>query len=225
MNLENAQIAVLAENQYQELELWYPLMRLREEGANVLVVAPTSDQVYVSKLGYPVKPDLAVADVEPADFDAVVIPGGFAPEGMRKHKPMVDLVREVHQMGNLVAAICHAGWMLASSGIARGRRLTCVPNIKDDVINAGANYVDEPVVCDGNLITSRLPGDLPDFCREIVRYLKEAPQRRNTAHTLNSRQGHPTSAEYTQAAKVIMGTRGRASANYMAVVVQDGRAK
>jgi hypothetical protein len=82
MNLENAQIAVLAENQYQELELWYPLMRLREEGANVLVVAPTSDQIYVSKLGYPVKPDLAVADVQPADLDAVVIPGGFAPEVM-----------------------------------------------------------------------------------------------------------------------------------------------
>jgi protease I len=225
MNLENAQIAVLAENQYQELELWYPVMRLREEGANVLVVAPTSDQVYVSKLGYPVKPDLAVADVQPSDLDAVVIPGGFAPEGMRKHKPMVDLVRDVHKQGNLVAAICHAGWMLASSGIARGRRLTCVPNIKDDVINAGANYVDEPVVQDGNLITSRLPGDLPDFCREIVRYLKEAPPRRNTARSLESRQGHPTSAEYSQSAKVIMGTRGRASANYMAVVVQDERAK
>jgi len=225
MNLENAQIAVLAENQYQELELWYPLMRLREEGANVLVVAPASDQVYVSKLGYPVKPDLAVADVEPADLDAVVIPGGFAPEGMRKHKPMVDLVREVHKQGNLVAAICHAGWMLASSGIARGRRLTCVPNIKDDVINAGANYVDEPVVRDGNLITSRLPGDLPDFCREIVRYLKETPARRNTARTLRSRQGHPTSAEYLRPAKVVMGTRGRASANYMAVVVEDEQGK
>lgn len=225
MNFENAQIAVLAENQYQELELWYPLMRLREEGANVLVVAPTSDQIYVSKLGYPVKPDLAVADVQPADLDAVVIPGGFAPEGMRKHKLMVDLVCEVHKQGNLVAAICHAGWMLASSGIARGRRLTCVPNIKDDVINAGANYVDEPVVRDGNLITSRLPGDLPDFCREIVQYLKEAPPRRNTTRTLESLQGHPTSAEYAQPAKVIMGTRGRASANYMAVVVQDERAK
>ena len=225
MNLENAQIAVLAENQYQELELWYPLMRLREEGANVLVVAPASEQVYVSKLGYPVKPDLAVADVEPADLDAVVIPGGFAPEGMRKHKPMVDLVREVHKQGNLVAAICHAGWMLASSGIARGRRLTCVPNIKDAVINAGANYVDEPVVRDGNLITSRLPGDLPDFCREIVRYLKETPARRNTARTLRSRQGHPTSAEYLRPAKVVMGTRGRASANYMAVVVEDEQGK
>ena len=225
MNLENAQIALLAENQYQELELWYPLMRLREEGANVRVVAPTFDQTYVSKLGYPVKPDLAVADVQPADLDAVVIPGGFAPEGMRKHKAMVDLVRDVHKQGNLVAAICHAGWMLASSGIARGRRLTCVPNIKDDVINAGANYVDEPVVRDGNLITSRLPGDLPDFCREMVQYLKEAPAQRNTARTLESRQGHPTSAEYAQPAKVIMGTRGRASANYIALVVQDKRAK
>jgi protease I len=221
MNLENAQIAVLAESQYQELELWYPVMRLREEGANVLVVAPSADQVYSSKLGYPVKPDLAVADVGAADFDGVVIPGGFAPEGMRKHKPMVDLVRDIHAQGNLVAAICHAGWMLASSGIARGRRLTCVPNIKDDVINAGADYVEEPVVKDGNLITSRLPGDLPDFCREIVKYLREVPPRRNSARSLQSKQGYPTSAQYTRPVKVIMGTRGKASANYTAVVVQD----
>jgi protease I len=126
MNLENAQIAVLADNQYQELELWYPLMRLREEA---------------------VKPDLAVADVQPSDLGAVVIPSGFGPEGMRKHKPMVDLVREVHEQGNLVAAICHAGcWPPPAS---RGWRLTCVPNIKDDVVNAGANYVDEPVMRDG----------------------------------------------------------------------------
>jgi protease I len=221
MNLQNAQIAVLAENQYQELELWYPVMRLREEGANVMVVAPAADQIYSSKLGYPVTPDLGIADVRVSDFDAVVIPGGFAPEGMRKHKPMVDFVRDMNDKGNLVAAICHAGWMLASAGIARGRRLTCVPNIKDDVINAGANYVDEPVVTDGNLITSRLPGDLPDFCREIVRYLRDTPARRNSDQPLQSRLGHPTSAQYAHPVKVIMGTRGKASANYMAVVVQD----
>ena len=167
MNLADAQIAVLAENLYQELELWYPLLRLREEGANVVVVGP-AEQVYASKLGYPVKPDLAVSEVDAADFDAVVIPGGFAPEGMRRHKPMIDFVRKVHDQGSLVAAICHAGWMLASAGIARDRNVTCVAIIKDDVINAGGKYVDQAVVRDGNIITSRLPSDLPVFCREIT---------------------------------------------------------
>jgi len=159
MDIKEAQIAVLAENLYQELELWYPLLLLREAGANVLVVAPEADQLYVSKLGYPVKADLAIGEVEAAQLDAVVIPGGFAPEGMRRSPQMVNLVRKVHDQGSLVAAICHAGWMLASAGIAKGRRVTCVPIIKDDVINAGGNYVDEPVVRDRNIITSRLPGE------------------------------------------------------------------
>jgi protease I len=225
MNLADAQIAVLAEHQYQELELWYPVLRLREMGANVVVVAPAADQVYASKLGYPVTADLAVADVAAADFDAVVIPGGFAPEGMRRHKPMVDLVRDVHDQGGLVAAICHAGWMLASAGIARGRRLTCVSIIKDDVINAGANYVDEPVVRDGNIITSRLPSDLPDFCRAIIAYLKDQPTRRNEGRKLVPANGRaPTSANYTDPVHLVMAPRGKASANYTTGVIAGPRA-
>lgn len=219
MKLSEAQIAILAENQYQELELWYPLLRLRETAANVVVVAPVTNQVYASKLGYPVTADLAVTDVEASDLDAIVIPGGFAPEGMRRHKPMVDLVRKVHDQGSLVAAICHAGWMLASAGIAKGRRLTCVPIIKDDVINAGADYVDEPVVQDGNVITSRLPSDLPDFCREIVAYLEEAPRRRNSDRQLVPASGQPTSASYVRPARLAMAPRGKASANYTTVAV------
>lgn len=219
MNLSDAQIAVLAENQYQELELWYPVLRLREAGANVVVVAPSADQVYASKLGYPVKADLAVGDVKAADFDAVVIPGGFAPEGMRRTKAMVDLVRDVHAQGSLVAAICHAGWMLASAGIARGRRLTCVALIKDDVISAGGNYVDEPVVRDGNIITSRLPSDLPVFCREIVRYLEETPRQRNEGRRLVPAKGRPSTANYVEPAALTMAARGKASANYTTVAV------
>lgn len=219
MNLADAQVAVLAENQYQELELWYPVLRLREAGANVVVVAPTADQLYSSKLGYPVKADIAVGDVDAADLDAVVVPGGFAPEAMRRTKAMVDLVRNVHERGSLVAAICHAGWILASAGIAKGRRLTCVPIIKDDVISAGANYVDEPVVRDGNVITSRLPSDLPVFCREIVRYLEEAPRRRNDARVLRPVGGKPSSANYTKPSELTMAARGKASANYTTVVV------
>src|SRR5690349_19358589 len=144
MDIRDAQIAVLAENQYQELELWYPLLRLKEAGANVVVVAPAAEQVYASKLGYPVTADFAMGEVEAGQLDAVVIPGGFAPEGLRRSPQMVSLVRKVHDQGSLVAAICHAGWMLASAGIAKGRRVTCVPIIKDDVINAGGDYVDEP---------------------------------------------------------------------------------
>lgn len=221
MNLSDAQIAVLAENQYQELELWYPVLRLRETGANVVVVGPSADQIYGSKLGYPVRPDIGADDVPPRAIDAIIIPGGFAPEGMRRHKSMIDLVRRTHDEGALVAAICHAGWVLASAGIARDRTVTCVPLIKDDVVNAGGRYVDEPVVRDGNIITSRLPSDLPDFCREIVRYLNAAPPRRNSAVRLVPKSGRPTSVAYTQRANLVMGPRGKASANYTTGVVVE----
>jgi protease I len=216
MKINEAQVAVLAENQYQELELWYPLLRLREAGANVLTVAPSADQLYGSKLGYPVRAELAIGEVQPEQLDALVIPGGFAPENFRRTPQIVNLVRKVHEQGGLVAAICHAGWLLASAGIAKGKRLTCVPIIKDDVINAGGNYVDEPVVRDGNLITSRLPGDLPDFCRAIIKYLEETPSRRNaSAAPLRRVAGRaPTTADYVRPARVVQTAAGKASANY-----------
>ena len=216
MKIADAQVAVLAENQYQELELWYPLLRLREAGANVMTVAPSADALYGSKLGYPVKADLAISEVQPEQLDALIIPGGFAPENFRRTPAIVNLVRQVHAQGSLVAAICHAGWLLASAGIAKGRRVTCVAIIKDDVINSGGNYSDEPVVRDGNLITSRLPGDLPDFCRAIVQYLEETPSRRNpSAPPLARPAGRaPTSADYVRPARVVQTSAGKASANY-----------
>lgn len=226
MNLAQAQVAVLAEHQYQELELWYPVLRLREAGCNVVVVGPSDKQTYGSKLGYPVIADVSVDYVTPDDFDAVVIPGGFAPEGLRRTRAMIDFVRGVHQQGSLVAAICHAGWVLASAGIARGRRLTCVAIIKDDVIHAGGNYVDEPVVRDGNLITSRLPGDLPDFGHAIVEYLAENPsKRKGDRRIVPSRDRKPSSAAYTGPANVVMTARGKASANYTMTVVDGGAAR
>ncbi|MGE0803114.1 MAG: type 1 glutamine amidotransferase domain-containing protein [Lautropia sp.] len=219
MKLADAQIAVLAENLYQELELWYPLMRLREEGCNVVVVGPAR-QVYASKLGYPVTPDVAIADADPAAFDAVVIPGGFAPENMRRSRPLIDFVRKVHDLGSLIAAVCHAGLVLASAGIARDRALTCVALIKDDVINAGGKYQDREVVRDGNLITSRLPSDLHVFCREIVAYLREAPR---TASKPLAVAGPRTSAAYTHVAELTQGPRGTASADYTSVVRTGAR--
>jgi protease I len=115
-----------------------------------------------------VKADCGAEEVKAADFDAVIIPGGYAPDHMRRNKAMVDLVREAVQQKKIVAAICHAGWMLASAGVLRGRKATCYIAIKDDVVNAGAEYLDQEVVRDGNLITSRFPADLPAFCRTII---------------------------------------------------------
>ncbi len=175
MRLEGRRIAVLVENQYEDLELWYPVLRLRDEGAQVTLVGPRKGEHFTGKHGLPAVADAAADEVGGADFDAIVVPGGYSPDMMRRHESMVRLLREIHDSGKTVAAICHAGWMLASSGIVRDRRLTSFFSIKDDMVNAGANWVDEPVVEDGNLVTSRFPADLPVFCRTIIAALEKAP--------------------------------------------------
>ncbi|MCI0372355.1 MAG: type 1 glutamine amidotransferase [candidate division NC10 bacterium] len=174
MNLKGKRIAILAENLYQEMELWVPYYRLKEVGATVKVIGTGSAKSYTSKHGYPVAVDAAADEVKAKEFDAVIIPGGYAPDLMRRSTAMVGLVREAFQQGKVVAAICHAGWMLCSAGILKGKTATCFHAIKDDMVNAGARYVDEEVVVDGNLITSRKPDDLPAFCREIVKALEKA---------------------------------------------------
>jgi protease I len=172
MGLVSKRIAILAEDNYQDLELWYPLLRLREEGAEVKVIGTGSAGTYTSKHGYPVTVDAVADEVKAADFDAVIVPGGYAPDLLRRYEAVLKLVREAHQQGKVIAAICHAGWVLISAGILKDRRVTCVSAIKDDVINAGATYVDQEVVQDGNIITSRVPTDLPAFCRTIVAALE-----------------------------------------------------
>lgn len=171
MELSGRKIAVLAEQMYQELELWYPVYRFREAGAEVVIVGPEGGKVYNSKSGYPVKTDRAASEVNAAEFDAVVIPGGFAPDYMRRNQEMVGLVKEAFAQDRVVAAICHAGWMLCSAGVLRGRKATSFPSIKVDMVNAGAEWLDEEVVRDGNLVTSRVPDDLPAFCTEIMNAL------------------------------------------------------
>ena len=171
MKLEGKRIAILAENMYQEMELWVPYYRLREEGADVKVIGAGGAKSYTSKHGYPVNVDAQAEQVKAVEFDAVIVPGGYAPDMMRRHPAMVALVREAAQQGKVVAAICHAGWMLASAGVVEGRKVTSFFSIKDDMVNAGGRWSDAEVVVDGNLITSRKPDDLPAFCREIVRAL------------------------------------------------------
>ncbi|HXX39706.1 MAG TPA: type 1 glutamine amidotransferase domain-containing protein [bacterium] len=174
MDLTGKKVAVLAEDYYENLELWYPALRLREAGAQVAIVGPKAGEVYKSKEGYPAKTDLSMDDVRASEFDAVVVPGGYAPDRMRRHQAMLRFVREAFEQGKIVASICHAGWVPISAGILKGRTMTCVSAIKDDVINAGAHYVDQEVVVDGNLISSRTPMDLPAFCREIIKALSGA---------------------------------------------------
>ena len=171
MRLLGKRIAILAEDMYEDLELWYPYYRLLEEGAEVRIVGPEA-QVYKSKYGYPVKAGVAASAVSAADFDAVVIPGGFAPDRLRRYPAVLDLVRGVFDKGGLVAAICHAAWVPISAGIMRGKNATCVSAIKDDLINAGATYLDQVVVVDGNLVTSRTPSDLPVYLPTIIARLE-----------------------------------------------------
>ncbi|MGH2405940.1 MAG: type 1 glutamine amidotransferase domain-containing protein [bacterium] len=168
MELRGTRVAVLAEETYEDLELWYPVLRLREAGAEVKIVGPRAGETYKSKHGYPATADLGMDDVRPADFEALVIPGGYAPDRMRRHAAMLNFVRSMHDAGKPVAFICHAGWVPISAGIVRGRTVTSVSAIKDDLVNAGARWVDQEVVVDGTLVSSRTPPDLPAFCRELI---------------------------------------------------------
>jgi protease I len=166
--LTGKKVAILAEDLYEDTELWYPYYRLLEAGAEVKIVGSGRAESFKSKHDFPVVADLSIEKTSAAEFDAVVIPGGYSPDLMRRKPAMVDFVREMDKAGKPVAAICHAGWMLVSAGIVKGRRATSFFSIKDDMVAAGARYEDEAVVVDGNLITSRRPADLPKFVPAII---------------------------------------------------------
>jgi protease I len=153
---------------YEDLELWYPKLRLAEAGAHVTVAGPVGERVYRGKHGYPCRSDAAIELMEAADFQGVVIPGGFMPDKLRRDDKVKQLVRTFAKSGKLVAAICHGGWIPISAGVYKGVRVTGSLGIKDDLVNAGAIWQDAPVVIDRHFVSSRKPDDLPDFCRAII---------------------------------------------------------
>ncbi len=173
MLLQHKRIGVLVDEGFEDLEFWVPVMRLREEGAEVTVIA-TRMETFRGKHCLTARPDVLIDQVDPAMLDALVVPGGWAPDKLRRSEAVLNLVRAIHAQGKIVAAICHAGWVLASAGIVRGHRATGSRGIKDDLVNAGAIWVDEPAFRDGNLVWGRVVEDIPAFCRELVHALSQA---------------------------------------------------
>lgn len=171
MELKGKKVAILVEDMFNIYEFWYPYYRLLEAGAEVVVVGSGRKSQFTGKPATDVKADVAADAVSAADFDGVVIPGGYAPDMMRRYPAMVKLVADAVNSGKMVAFICHAGWMLCSAGVLKGRKVTSYFAIKDDVVNAGADWVDEAVVVDNNLVSSRTPDDLPVFMPAVIKVL------------------------------------------------------
>lgn len=173
MRLQGKKIATLVAEGVEDLEYYVPMMRLQEEGAEVLTAALELKPIH-GKNGLEIKPDTAIETLNAGELFALVLPGGWAPDKLRRHNVVKELVREMDSKGKPIGIICHGGWIPVSAGIMKGRRATGSVGIKDDIVNAGGTWVDEPAFREGNLIWGRVVADIPDFCRELVQALTEA---------------------------------------------------
>lgn len=169
---ESKEILMFVDDVYEDLELWYPKYRLLEAGYRVLVAGPEAKKIYKAKHGYPCQSDVAISEINADDFVGLVIPGGFAPDQLRRNQKVLELTRQFHAQGKLLAHICHAGWIPISAGIIRGYRCTSTPGIKDDIMNAGGLWEDKALVIDRHMVSSRRPDDLPFFCQGILQVLE-----------------------------------------------------
>lgn len=166
-------ILLFVDDIYEDLELWYPKIRMDEAGFKTLTAGPLEGKTYLGKHGYPCKSDLSFDQVQTGSFDGLIIPGGYAPDKIRRYPKALEIVREFDRTKKMIAFICHAGWVPISAKILKGRHVTAFSAIRDDLENAGAKFSDEPVVVDGHLITSRTPSDLPDFSRAILKFMHQ----------------------------------------------------
>lgn len=173
MRLEGKKVIAIVDNDFEDLELMYPVLRLREEGAEVVLAGPKASETYTGQKGIPVASDIAYADMKASDYDAAIVPGGWAPDRMRRDADVLACIQEIDKAEKPIGQICHAGWVLISADILKGRTVTSTPAIKDDMKNAGATWVDEVVVVDGHIISSRRPSDLPAFMREVIKAIEK----------------------------------------------------
>jgi protease I len=173
MRLSNKKVIALVSADFEDLELWYPVLRLQEEGAAVHLVGEKAGETYIGKYGVPATSDYAFGDIRSEDYDAILVPGGWAPDKLRRYPEVLQMVKDMHEKEKPIGQICHAGWVLISARILAGRNVTSTPGIKDDMENAGAAWHDEAVVVDGHIVSSRRPPDLPPYVKAFADVLAE----------------------------------------------------
>ncbi|WP_017473512.1 type 1 glutamine amidotransferase domain-containing protein [Amphibacillus jilinensis] len=174
MRLENKKVLALVEDDFEDLELWYPVLRLREEGAAVVLVGKEAGKTHTGKYGVPAQADVSFSQVNPDQYDALLVPGGWAPDKLRRYQEVIEYVRHFDREKKVIGQICHAGWVLISANILDGVKVTSTPGIKDDMTNAGATWFDQPVVTDGHIISSQRPPDLPPYVKAIADQLAKS---------------------------------------------------
>ncbi len=173
MRLAGKKIISLVHHDFEDLELWYPILRLKEEGAIVHLAGEKANETYIGKYGVPAISDYEYGSIKAEEYDAILVPGGWAPDKIRRFPEVISLIQSMEDNKKPIGQICHAGWVLISAKILQGKNVTSTPGIKDDMENAGATWIDEPVVVDGNLVSSRRPPDLPDYLRELINVIEK----------------------------------------------------